>query len=105
MGQHALDGGLLEFLFLDRLDGNAAAKAHLDEVWVEVQTAMEAWPGIFVERIHIDVEPKQSAKILELRAVDKLPGVYFLDEDGALIEVLQGDIKATEIRRIVNPDR
>jgi hypothetical protein len=91
-------------VFLDRLDGNAAAKAHLDEVWVEVQTAMEDWRGILVERIHIDAEPKQSEKILALRSVDKLPGIYFLDENDALIEMLQGDVKANEIRKVVNPE-
>jgi hypothetical protein len=92
-----------KIVFLDRLDGNADAKARLDSAWVEVQTAIEDWPGIRVERIHVDAEPRQSSKFLAMRSVDTLPGLYFLDEDGKLIEMVQGrDVTMAMIREILN---
>jgi hypothetical protein len=93
-----------KIVFLDRLDGNADAKARLDGIWSEVQAALEGWPEVNVERIHIDAEPRQSSKFLEMRSVDKPPGLFFLDADGALLEMVEGEIRANQIREILLRD-
>ncbi len=90
-----------KIVFMDRLDGNADAKAQLDAIWSEVQAAMEAWPHVAIERIHMDAEPRQTSKLLKLHSVDKLPGLFFLDADGGLLEFAQGDVTADQIREIM----
>jgi hypothetical protein len=90
-----------KIVFLDKLDGNAAQKAELDAAWSEVQAALEDYPHVRVERIHVDAEPRQSSKFLEMHSVDKLPGLYFLDADEALLEVQEGELKASQIREII----
>ena len=66
-----------------------------------VQAAMEAWPHVAIERIHMDAEPRQTSKLLKLHSVDKLPGLFFLDADGGLLEFAQGDVTADQIREIM----
>ena len=90
-----------KIVFMDRLDGNSDAKLQLDTIWAELQAAMETWPHVVIERIHMDAEPRQTSKILKLHSVDRLPGLFFLDADGGLIEFAQGDVKANQIREIM----
>ena len=52
-----------------------------------------------VERIHFDTQPLLAAPVKAQRALMVPPGMYFLDKQGKLLTLLQGEVTADQINK------
>ena len=54
-----------------------------------------------VERIQEDVDTARAEEYVRLKPVIVVPGIYFLDEKGGLVELLQGEVKAEQVTAVL----
>lgn len=89
-------------VFIDKENACDCTRKRADDSWASLEEALGDQPSIPVERIYIDTEEERAAPFQELRPLMVIPGIYFLGEDGSLLEMLQGEVKADKMRAIVN---
>jgi len=93
---------VIKIAFMDKEHACDCTKKRVDAGWSALQTALAGRTDIAVERIHSDTEEAKVAPYQLMRAMVALPAVYFLDEKGALNEMLQGDLTAEQIGHVLN---
>ncbi len=84
-------------VFVDQEECCACTRDRTDATWAALQGALETSPKVPVQRIHSDTEAGAAGPYLALRPMMVVPGLYFLDADGQLIEMLQGELTAEAI--------
>ena len=70
--------------------------------WRALQSANSTSPQVPVERLQWDVDEEAAGKYLDIKALIVLPGIYFLDKKGALIEMLQGQVREEKIYELLH---
>ncbi len=65
-------------------------KDKYDQAWRVMQMTVGQLPAIKVTRMDFEKEREASATYINQKDFDMLPAVYFLDEDGKVISLLQG---------------
>ena len=89
-------------VFLDKENCCACTQRAQDASWTALQGALGG-AAIPVERIHVDTQAEQAAPYRSLRPMMAAPGIYFLDAAGGLIEQLQGEVTADQVRAVLFP--
>jgi len=84
-------------VFVDQEECCECTAKRIDGTWAALQLALEGNDGIPVERIHGDTQEAQAKPFTDMRPLMVAPGVYFLDADGALVEMLQGELTESQI--------
>ena len=86
-------------VFIDLENCCKCTRQRTDDSWAALQTVIkEGSPAIPVERIHMDSDPEKAAPYRDQRSIMVVPAIYFLDEDGNLSEMIQGETTADNIR-------
>lgn len=84
-------------VFIDQQECCSCTRERIDATWAALQGALEDGPDLPVERIHGDTASDQASPFLEMSPMMVAPAVYFLSGDGALIEMLQGELTPEQI--------
>jgi hypothetical protein len=84
-------------VFLDQEECCACTRDRTDATWAALQGALENDRQVPVERIHSDTQAELAGPYLTLRPMMVVPGLYFLDADDQLVEMLQGELTAEAI--------
>ncbi len=87
--------------FIDLQESCKCTRERIDGTWAQLETALQGRSDITVDRIQQDVDPDRAAPYLEMRAMMVAPGLYLLDADGALVEMLQGELTAAQIGELL----
>jgi hypothetical protein len=87
-----------KIVFLDKEDACQCTTKRQDDSWAALQSVVGTLP---VERLHSDTQQAEAAPYQKLRAPVTLPALYFLDEKGGLIEVLQGEVAAADVSAVL----
>lgn len=85
-------------VFIDMENACACTRKRCDEAWSSLQTVLDslaAKPG--VERLYIDTQEDLVRHYRKLRPILAAPAIYFFSGDGALVEMLQGEVKDGQI--------
>lgn len=90
-----------KIVFLDQKECCDCTRARIDGTWAELQVALGTDAPLPVERIHMDTQPTAAEPFLALRPTMVPPGLYFLDADGALVEMLQGELTEAQIASMI----
>jgi len=69
--------------------------------WDALQKALGAPAKLPVERLQIDTQGDKVAPYRQQKPMMALPAIYFVDDKGAVIELLQGEITAKQVTDIV----
>jgi len=64
-----------------------------------LQTGVGTGNPLPVDRIHMDAQADPAAPLLNQRKIVAVPAVYLLDANGFVIDVLQGDLQETDLRK------
>jgi len=56
-----------------------------------------------VERIDLDVDEARTNELQALERFFAAPAIYFLDADGGLVRMLQGEVSEEAVREVVGP--
>lgn len=85
-------------VFVDQEQACQCTQSAISASWTAVQSAVGEGGSVQVERVHRDTQSDQAAPYGQLRPMVTVPGIYFLDSSGALVEMLQGEVTEAQVR-------
>jgi hypothetical protein len=88
-------------VFMDKEHACECTRKRVDDTWAALQTALGTPPKLPIERIHIDTQAAQAAPYTGAKPLMVPPGIYFVDQQLRVFELLQGEVKAEEITAIL----
>ena len=88
-------------VFVGQKDACQCARDRIDASWAALETVLERKPAVPVERIQEDVDAAKADEYAKLKTVIVVPGIYFLDEKGKLVELLQGEVNAEQVTAVL----
>jgi hypothetical protein len=89
-------------VFVDQEDSCPCARKRADVAWKALHDAMtDAGVRLPVEQMHADSEAGKAAPYQALRPILVIPGLYFLDQRGQLVDFLQGELKAAQVLAVL----
>ena len=92
------ESNVARIVFIDQEQACECTRNRIEGSWTALQAALGEGSGIAVERIHRDTQEEQAEEYRMLRPMVTVPGIYLLDENGAIIELLQGEVTETQVR-------
>ena len=88
-------------VFMDKEHACECTRKRVDETWAALQTALGTPPKLPSERIHIDTQAAQAGPYVSEKPLVVPPGIYFVDRQQYVFDLLQGEIKADEIAAVL----
>jgi len=85
-------------LFLELTDPCQCTKDRQEKTWGELMRAVEG-TDIEVERVRWDTEGERAEAYAEKRPFTVIPVLYFLDGEGGLVDMIQGEATIDQIRK------
>jgi hypothetical protein len=89
---------IASIVFVDQAQACDCTRRRIEGSWAALQAALGQDSGIAVERIHRDTQEEQAEEYRLLRPMVTVPGIYLLDEGGAVVELLQGEVTEEQVR-------
>ena len=89
-----------KIVFIDKEKACECTQKSIDASWAALQAALNG-VTLPVERIHMDTQEAFAAGYKDKRPMMAVPGLYFLSETGAVIELLQGDVTTAQIQTVL----
>jgi hypothetical protein len=90
-----------QVVFLDQEEICPITKKGINKTWDELQVAVKG-RDIRVMRVYQDTQGSLARKYTQLKPTVFVPGIYFLTEEGELVEHLQGEKKAPQITEVLD---
>ena len=88
-------------VFIDKENCCDCTRKRIDASWAALQTALGGSAAIPIERIHVDTEAARAERYTLLKPLMVPPGIYFLNEREAVIEMLEGEIAEQQITSLL----
>jgi len=86
-----------KIVFIDKERACECTQKAIDASWTALQAALQG-ASVPVERIHMDTQEAFAEGYKAKRPMMAVPGLYFLADDGAVLELLQGEVTTDKIR-------
>ena len=93
--------GVARIVFVGQKDACQCTRDRIDASWAALETALGRRPTVQVETIQEDVDTARADEYAKLKPVMVVPGIYFLDENGKLVELLQGEVSAEQVTAVL----
>jgi len=90
-------GSVALIVFVGQDQACQCTRERIEKSWSALQAALVGGPGVQVKRIQWDVDEEEAQKYERMKPVMVLPGIYFLDGEGKLIELLQGEVEVSQV--------
>jgi hypothetical protein len=90
-----------KIVFIDMENGCACTQKRVAGGWSALQAALAGKATPPVERLHSDTETEKAGAYEKLRPLLTVPALYFIDGQGALIELLQGEVTTEQIQAVL----
>ena len=88
-------------VFIDQEGACECTRKRIEGTWTALQSALGEPAGLPVERIHADTQAGLAAPYVDNKPLMVPPGVYFVDDGGAVIQMLQGEVTAEQIAAVL----
>ena len=66
-----------------------------------MEQALAGHSDIKVEKLRVDEDVAQVGIYRSMKPIMVIPAIYLLDGDGKLIEMLQGQVTAAQVRKVI----
>ncbi len=86
-------------VFVDQEQACECTQNRISASWTALQTVVGGREDLPVERIHRDTQEQQAEAYRALRPMVTVPGIYLLDGEGAVVELLQGEVTEEQLRQ------
>jgi hypothetical protein len=96
------DAKVSRIVFVGQKDACQCTRDRIDASWATVQAVVGPEPAVPVERIQLDVDEVRTEQCEKLKPTIVVPGIYFLDEKGGLVELLQGEVNAEQVTAVLH---
>ncbi len=93
----AVGSTLHRVVFIDQEEACGCTRERIDATREALDKALLQRPDVMVERIFGDTQEELAQPYLAMKALVVAPGVYFFDKDDGLLEMLQGELTATQL--------
>ena len=94
-------GKVARIVFVDKEKACKCTMDRVDASWKALTEVVGFPPVPDVERIHMDTQEGKAAPYRARKAIMVPPAIYFMGKGGKLVEVLQGEVKAEQIRALL----
>lgn len=84
-------------VFVGQKQACECTRKRIDDTWLALQRALDGNRKLPVERLQRDVDEEKADRYDEMRSLMVAPGLYLLDEDGKLIDMLQGELSSDQL--------
>ncbi len=91
-------GKVTKIVFVGQKEACDCTRKRVDDSDAALQAALKGLDSIGVERLNLDVDKDKLAPYRAMRAIMVAPAVYLLDDKGALVDMLQGEITTEQFQ-------
>ncbi|MBW1878984.1 MAG: hypothetical protein JRJ84_11520 [Deltaproteobacteria bacterium] len=88
-------------VFIGKKKACECTRARVDASWAALEAALEG-QGPPVERIDLDVDTVRTKELSALERFMAAPAIYFLNGDGGVVEMLQGEVTEEAFREVLD---
>jgi len=88
-------------VFLDQKQACDCTRKRIDASWLALQAALKNATGADVLRLFHDVDEQAADEYKQMKPLMVAPGIYFLDKNGGLVEMLQGEVTEPQITAVL----
>ncbi len=88
---------LAKIVFIDKEKACDCTRKRVEETWAALQAALGAPAALPVQRLHVDTQAAEAGAYTGAKPLMVLPGICFIDGQGTVVALLQGEIEAKEI--------
>jgi hypothetical protein len=92
---------IAKIVFIDTENACDCTRKRIEETWKALQAALGEPATLTVARIHADTQSALAEPYTLLKPLMVSPGIYFVDEHEAVIEMLQGAVKKEQIAAVL----
>jgi hypothetical protein len=92
---------LAKIVFIDKENACDCTRKRVEQTWTILQSALGTPAALPVHRLHIDTQTAEAAAYTNAKPLMVPPGIYFVDSQGAVVEMLQGEVEAKEIAAVL----
>lgn len=86
-----------KIVFIDKEQACDCTRKRIEDTWAAMQAALGTGGGLPVERIYVDTQAAKAETYTLVRPLMVLPGIYFVDQHDAVIELLEGEVTKEQI--------
>lgn len=86
-----------KIVFIDLENACDCTRTRIEDTWAAMQVALGTPARLPVERIHADTQKAEAEVYTVSKPLMVPPGIYFTDANNAVIDMLQGEVKAEQI--------
>lgn len=90
-------GTVAKIVFIDKENACDCTRERVENTWTAMQAALGTPTSPPVERIHVDTQAAQAGTYTASRPLMALPGIYFIDTNNAVVDMLQGEVKTEQV--------
>ncbi len=91
-----------KIVFVDKEKCCACTAERTEKTWNALQAALKGKSStIPVEKFHVDTQAKEAGKYKAMKPMVTIPALYFLDAEGNLIEMLQGEVTQAQVEKLL----
>lgn len=84
-------------VFVDKKEACPCTRGRAAASWSALRDALGEKSSVPVERIYLDRDSKKVATLRKKKAFAVIPALYFLDEAGNVVRLLQGEVEKKSI--------
>ncbi len=88
-------------VFIDKKDPCPCTDKRIKSSWKALQSALKDRKDIHVTRIHYDTEGARAERFTALKPLMVIPGIYFMNDQGKVIALLEGEVRLDEITAVL----
>jgi hypothetical protein len=92
---------LARIVFIDKEKACDCTRKRVEQAWTTLQSALGAPAVLPVQRLHVDTQAAEAAVYTNTKPLMVLPGIYFVDGQGGVVEMLQGEVEAKDIAAVL----
>ena len=89
-------------VFVDKENCCQCTAERTAKSWKALEEALAVkTPAIPIERIHFDTQASLAEKYKAMKPIVAVPALYFLDADGGLVGMLQGEVTKAQVESVL----
>lgn len=90
-------------VFIGQREACECTRNRIDTTLAALEQVLKRHPDVKLEKLEQDVQQEQADRYDELKPMMVAPGVYLMDGDGKLVELLQGELTAPQLETALGP--
>ena len=87
----------VKIVFVGQAEACDCTRDRIDDSFNALQAALVGHDDVTIERLERDVDTQEVERLVALEPLMVAPGIYFLDANGGLVLLLQGEVTKEQV--------